>query len=284
MTAMFGYDNRIAEATITAGSSAAGRGVEWLADRDMDESFQTIGVTEAETWLEMTYAAPVPIAILGAHGCNNSRYAEYRWRAWSDAEKTDLVHDSGWQELCPPMIAFPVRDWADPAFFTGRPPPRYWSLRPRQIVSVMPQTFRVAVARLEVKDNSLEAGFWNVARLFNGSKLAPTTGNDLGSQTGFDFTSQTQISRSGKRRVQEGIPARERTVKFSWLTEAERTLILDLQDRQGETGEVLWLPDPGDPVVIQRESYLATLNSTGVVRARNADEANTFDVKIKEWI
>mgnify|MGYP003109771496 CR=1 FL=1 len=285
MTLIIGYDNRIAEATITAGSSAAGRGPEWTQDRDMDESWQSAGVTAAETWLEITFPEPVPLAILGAHGCNNSRFAEYRWRGWADPAKTNQLHDTGWLDHCPPMIPFSQRDWADQAFWTGRPIERNWSIRPRSIVSVMDQKHRLSVARLEVKDTSLTAGFWNVSRLFAGTKLATAVGVDLGSETGLRPTSQTQKSRSGKRRVQEGIPARRAKMTFSWLTGDERAVLIDLLDRTGDTGEILWLPDASDPVAIQREAYLATIfASRPIRRARNSDEPYSFEAEIEEWL
>lgn len=280
---IFGYDNRFDEATVAAGSNEAGLAA--LFDRALGEAWESADAATASTWISGTFAYPVSIALAGLFGINVGVHARYRFRAWSDTGASDLIFDTGTLDICPVLTPLAARSWGRLDFWTGKPPARDWKRLRRKIVVPLADSTQVRAWRFDIEDEANEDGLVRISRPFLGDAIQPGVGLDLGYELAMTPYFQAAVAPSGARDVSETRPGLRARGTLSWLTEGERGRFLDAQVLVGATGEVVWIPHPDDPALIQRDAMLGILGQPRPPRrARNDDEPHTLDIEVQEWM
>lgn len=280
---IIGFDNRFDQATITVGSGGA-RAAR-MKDRNIGLAWESEGTDPAVTWIEGTWPAPVTIALAGLFGINLSVLADWRFRAWKDLEKTELIHDTTVTEICPSTTVFDERLFDRPDFWTGKPPQRWWQRLRRKIIAPLPQPRAVRCWRFDLFDANNPDNVLRVSRGFIGDAFIPRDPFDLGYQRGINPYYQESVAPNGAREVSETRPGSQQSPSFSWLTRAERGRLQDMLTLTGATGEAVWIPHPDDPVSIQRDAMLGTIeNPRPIVTNRNGSEPDSTDFTFREWM
>jgi hypothetical protein len=115
--------------------------------------------------------------------------------------------------------------------------------------------------RIEFDDALNPAGWFDVGGLFTACSFTPQFNFDRGRQLGANDRSQSDTSPSGRRFPQVLRPERTQTVTWSFASREEAYAFYDMGIRAGTTRMVLFIPDIGDEVGMQREAFPATFTA-----------------------
>jgi hypothetical protein len=261
-------------------------GAEKIQNRDLWDVWRSSSTASGGTWIEVTFERDVTLTLIGAFGLNVSTGAQWRVQTWADSGKADQTYDSGTVDLCLWQLAIEDRDWASDNFWIGRPDQEDWQRRRRLGILPLGGGKKCRLARFEIFDANNPDGFVEMGRLFLGNSIEPDINMAFGYQTGVAPKAVQLEAPTGHRSVYENRPGRTASLKLDSLRDSERDRLLDMFADHGETGEVVWVPDPEDGGALQRQSFLATLARGHSVITRYPDSTYKHEtsIQMREWI
>jgi hypothetical protein len=198
MTAgLWGWDNRVLDGALRAGSEVAGLTVAALQSPVGTEAWQASAVTVAGgAWMEIDAGAPVDWRLFGLFRTNLTPGAVVRWMLGSAAGGGD-VYDSGW--------------------LAGTVAAGYG-----QSVHDAGQTVSARYMRVEIADGGNPDGYVRVGLAYAGAAFVPARDQSAdGASEGWESGRRVTESRGGQVYVTPGFARRTRTVAYSMMAEAE---------------------------------------------------------------
>lgn len=118
---------------------------------------------------------------------------------------------------------------------------------------------------LEINDTANTAGYVQAGRLFVGTGFQPEHNAEYGRQRGRTDLSSSVTSISGKKYSTARRRPRTVDMRFPVLSAAEANHLDEMADAVGTTEEVLYVPDPADMALSQRQGFLAHLRELGAL-------------------
>ncbi|KFB66206.1 hypothetical protein [Candidatus Accumulibacter vicinus] len=237
-----GFPNLIATVghTLSGGSWSASAPLSRLATWPLAESARSANALAASTQLEVTWGATTPAArLLAVMGHNLSQTATVRWvrRATPGGA---IVADSG---------AVPAWAFA----------PREHDGRAHCVMVTQAQAVAAGHETVEIVDTGNPAGYVEIGRICICPITIPTYGPAYGLRDGVTDLSTVTKAESGAdwpttRRRQRSV-----TFTIPWLSLAEGDTLHELEQVEGTTAEIAWLPDFGDSERMQRYGFVGRL-------------------------
>jgi hypothetical protein len=200
------------------------------------------------------------ISVLALCRHNLSGAATWRIRAYSDAGLTDLLYDSGVNEVWQALYGQDQLEWHNDNFWSGQIldedlEGHYWNA-----IHVLPASVSARYWKVEVSDSTNYDGYVQAGRVFLSEAWVPTYNMSYGANIGYN--SRTEVEEAWDGSEYFDIKAPYRVVQFSleYLQHEEAmTRALDIQRVAGTHSEVLFVWDPEDVQQLIRRSFLGRL-------------------------
>ena len=259
-TFLVGFPNRIDDATITGGSWLAGAPVTNVGTWALAETARSSNALAASTKIRINHGAAVTARALVLMRHNLSSAATVQWKRGTTAGASDVA-DSG-----------AVDAWR----FT----PRSLDGEVYDVQVVQASQTSAQYDEIEIVDTANAAGYVEIGRVFVGPVFAPTYNPQYGL-----IDSHEDLSIIGKAHSGAQWPAptrRLRKVQFELvaLSLTEGDALHEMEQIEGLTGEVVYLPFIDAPAKMQRYGMVGLLNElNGIQYPRYSTRARGFSVR-----
>ncbi len=241
------WPNYIDDAVVSGGSWVSTLPLTHVQDDRTSVVAKTTSLDPAATQFSITLPKRERLQVLAIYAHNLSATATIRVRVYRDAGQTDLIDDTGWQNVWPVLYGLDDVIWGNDNFWNRRlsedDRQKYTPLTP----VLFEERLLGSSLHVELLDISNPDGAIMLGRVMPADVWQPIKNLDWNVSHGYD--SGTQITRAGdlKRTGYARRVTPKRTVQFqlSNLTEDEAFLRLHrLQRTQDIVGEILYLWSP----------------------------------------
>lgn len=258
--------NRADECTLSGGSYEASLPLDNAKDRDLTKVARSTDALAASTQFTAAMTAQRPIKVIGLIRANCSRDATYRFRVYTDAGLTDLVHDSGTLDAWPAwMYPFGYMDWSDPEFWDGRPATEDLGDFSQDIIYPLSVTTVGRYIKVEITDTANADGYVEFGRLFIADGWQPTWNMAEGASIGHEDLSTLAQSPAGKEFHTERDVRRVMRFQLPHLTEYEGARAFDMQRIAKTIHEVLVVWDPDDLADVKRRGFMGRMRQLSAI-------------------
>ena len=241
------WPNYIDQAVVSGGAWVPTLPLEHVQDDRFSVVAKTASLDPAATQFSITLPKRRRLQALAIAAHNMTSTATVRARAYRDAGQTDLIADTGWQNVWPVLYGLEDVVWGDDNFWNRR-----LSEDDRQnytplMTLFFPERLIATSVHIELLDPGSPAGAILLGRVMLTDVWQPRKNLNWGVTHGYD--TGTQITRAGDP-ARTGYARRvtpKRTVMFDLghLTEDEAFLrVHRLQRTQDVVGEILYLWSP----------------------------------------
>lgn len=280
--AIIGWPRWTAAATFAGGTWNAGYPVSNLSSLPLARVARSTGLTLAATQFTATLDRQRGVRCLALVRHNLSVNAKYRVRIWSDAGQTNLVYDSGWTPVWPPMFGSQDLEWESD---------NWWSLTysPDDLTGTawttpiwLGQLYLASKITVEFDDQTNTAGYVDLG-LFEISQGWQVTANpDYGAQEGFRFRTQEVEALGGTKYHDRRAKPRVWQGQISYLPREEALAQAFEHLRQADIDvPFLWFPYPDESTHWLRTVFLAR-NSTPGLMAHASPGFNSVPLSFEE--
>ncbi len=266
-TCALAYPNRVDEAVLSGGSWEASLPLPNLQTRQYTRVARSTDADAASTQFEfaLPYPRSIRVAALDYHNCSIS--AKWRVRLYTDAGHTELVHDTGLQNVFPILYTEETADWDLGEFFD------------LTISEAEREGFRLVAMHLydtavwgrygivEIVDEANEDGYVEAGRFFIGGAFLPEVNMSEGAGINYEDRDIVDEVDSGAEYFNPR-PA-PRVVRFALnsLSETEAMLILDMHRTLGTSGELLFIWDIDDTLHLLRRTFIGRMRKMNPLEA-----------------
>ncbi len=259
-TFLIGFPNRIDSATITGGSWLAGAPVANVGTWALAETARSSNALAASTKIRINHGSAVTARVLVLMRHNLSSAATVRWMRGTTGGGSDVA-DSG-----------TVDAWR----FT----PRSYDGEVYDVQVVQTSQTSAQYDEIEIVDTGNAAGYIEIGRVFVGPAFAPTYNPNYGLVDGHDDLSVIGQAHSGAQ--WPAASRRLRTARFDMehLTLDEGDALHEMEQIEGQTGEVAYLPCTDLPGHMQRYGMVGMLQElNGILYPRWQTRSRAFAVR-----
>lgn len=243
------WPNYIERATVSGGRWLPTLPLEHVQDRRFSVVSKSRSLNPADTqyWIKMPKRERIHALAMPAH--NMSAFATVRARVYRDTAGTDLIYDTGWQNVWPVLYGLDDVVWGDTNFWNRRlSEDDRMNYTPLATVLFSERLLGSSI-HVELSDSGNQDGAIILGRVMLTDVWQPRRNLSHGVRHGYD--SGTEITRAGDA-ARTGYARRvtpKRTVVFDLnnLTEDEAFMrVHRLQRTQDVVGEILylWSPEP----------------------------------------
>lgn len=233
---LLGYGNRIDDATITGGSWLAGAPVTNVGTWALADTARSSNALTTSTKIRINHGAAVTARVLVLVRHNLSAAATVRWMRGTTAGASDVA-DSGSVDA--------------------------WQFTPRSVdgsvydVQVIQQAQTSAqYDEIEITDTGNAAGYVEIGRLFVGPAFEPAIGQAYGLRDGHVDLSTIGRAHSGAQWATPSLRLRTAAFTLPYLTLAEGGELHDIEQIEGSTGELAYLPHTNTAAMRQRYGFV----------------------------
>ncbi|HJW23753.1 MAG TPA: hypothetical protein VJ576_02555 [Rhodocyclaceae bacterium] len=275
------YPNRADEATLSGGAWSAGLPLDNLKTRFLGEVARSADAALASTLFQAVFVRQRMVRIVAIIGHTMSGVAQYRLRLWSDAGKTQLTADTGWQFVWPAIYPPTALEWEFDEFWDGTIQEEdriglTWTL---PIVLAQPQL--ATVIQLEFNDTGNTAGYIDIGRLFVAGEWQPVMNHSYGASLGYEDETGIEKALLGVKHFDGRRPYRVAQFAVEHMSVDEGlSRPFDMQRRQGISKEVFYMYDPEDTVHLLRRAFLGRLRKLSPLEFPYFDNTRTqFEIE-----
>jgi hypothetical protein len=257
---MIGFPNRVDAATLSNGSWLSSLPLSNLQSRILGKVARSTDATNASTKLDIDLGSGKKVRLVCLINHNISISGRYRVRGGSDNTFVTTSYDSGWNDVWPVVFPWPILDWTDDNWWSGKYTAEEIAGFTTALVVILPYDIVAEYWRIEIDDTTNAAGYVQAGRIFIGPALSPTYAHVFGSSVGWETKTDVQEAIGGAEYFQRRAPYRVSKVNFAGLTEDEgMSLAFELDRRAGIDQEVFWIHDIADTVHALRRRFLARI-------------------------
>lgn len=173
----------------------------------------------------------------------------------------DYKYNSGWTDVYPVIYPYPILEWSDDNWYSGRPTLDDISGYTTCLVHLLPTEMFARYWKIEFDDTLNSAGYLQIGRMLIAPIWQPTIGISVGGlNIGWETKTSNQETISGSEYFQRRTPYRVANFSLDLLTEDEAfAKAFEIQRRAGIDQEILYIQSPDDTVHSLRRRFLARL-------------------------
>ncbi len=280
MTCLMAFPNRIDEATLSGGSWEAALPLTNLQNRVYSKVARSTDADEASTKISIDLGVIKPLRVAAADGHNFSITAKWRIRLYADAGHTELIEDSGLQNVFTVLYTEETETWDSGNLWDLTLDETQLDGLRMLALYIWEESRWARYVLIEFFDEENEDGYVQAGRLFLGDGFVPTWNMSYGNTIGYEDRDEVDEAKSGAEYFNP-LPA-PRVARFTLdaLTETEAMSLLDMQRILGSTGELLFIWSTDDTLHLLRRSFLARMRRLSPLeRARALINKAAFEIK-----
>lgn len=278
---LLAYPNRIDTSTLSGGAWQPSLPLSNLQVRELPEVARTADATLASTQFTINLGKLRSVRVVALAGHTISITGKIRIRIYADGAFTTLLYDSGWLDVWPSIYPFGSVPWDDPRFWDGKPTAEDLAGITWLYTNLLPAAVVGQYIKVEINDTANPDGFISIGRAFVASQFQPAINMSWGASIGYEDKTPVAEALSGTEYFDQRQPYRIARVKLDWLSEAEGFgTALDMQRRQGISGEVLYMYDPDDTTYRVMRSFLGRMRMLSAIEAPSFGRtATAYEIK-----
>ena len=262
------YEGNGASISLGGGDYEASLPITNLLTNDFSQVARTTSVDLVDTLAQVTLDADYYARAIVLGPGNFTPLMKYRIRTYSDAFTT-LKYDSDWRYSEAGQADAPIK-WGEPNFWvrgnTGK----------THLIHVFDQPELARYWQIEIDDQTNDAGYLDIGRLFMPMGWQPSINYVVGGSQGWTANAQSQQMLGGGKVVRNLPRQRTFACQFDLLTEAEATLEAQrLIEAVGYSEPVFIIPAPDDSANMNRKSFFATITQPDPVTHLQVNYART---------
>lgn len=222
--------------------------------------------TELEASFTATLDQIRPVQLVGFCAHNMSRAGQFRIRLYKDAEKTQLLFDTGWRYIWPVLYGYEERDFYTPNFWFGQyTPNEIRGQYPTRCVWLS-QRYYVTAMEVELRDTN-DAGYIDLGYFAIAEGWQLSVNPSEGAEFGFEMNDLVTKAAGGSKYFDVRPKARlfRGTIDYMNLQEVKERAY-EMWRQLGTNIPFLWLPNPSDTRNQVRDAYLAQLEDAGLFK------------------
>lgn len=231
-----------------------------LRDPLLSKPARSTSASTTHAKLDVDLGTPRDVRGIFIPKSNISRVGKARVRGASDSGFSNVLLDTGWQDVWRRAYEFGTLPWGHPSSWD-------WKISAEDAVG---QTFpfvHIAEAavvarywRIEVDDSTNAAGYIDLNRLFLCPGWQPSRNFAYGAQFGFETDTEMQKTLGGAMYYDKRRPRRVLRLTIEHLPEGEALAqAYEMQRRLGIDLQVMVVINPEDTVNMHRRAFLATM-------------------------
>ena len=269
------WPNYIDNAVVSGGAWVPTLPLEHIQDDRTSVVAKSASLDPADTQFSITLPKRERLQVLAIYAHNLSATATFRVRAYRDAAQTDLIYNTGWQNVWPVLYGLDDVIWGNDNFWNRRLSEDDRKKYTPLMTALFDERVLGRSLHVELLDTSNPDGAIMLGRVMPADVWQPI--KNLAWNVAHGYDSGTQITRAGdsKRTGYARRVTPKRTVNFNLpiLTEDEAFLRLHrLQRTQDIVGEIiyLWSPVPS-PVNFARAMVAQQTELNGITHPYHAN-------------
>lgn len=255
MNFLLGYANRIGAATISGGSWLAGAPASNVGTWALADTARSSNALTTSTKLRINHGSAVTARVLVLVRHNLSSAATVRWIRGTTAGGSDVA-DTG-----------SVAAWA----FT----PRAYDGAVYDVLLLQTAQTSAQYDEIEITDTGNGAGYIEIGRVFVGPAFDPDIGQAYGLRDGHTDLSTVGRAHSGAQWTASSRRLRTAAFTLPYVTLAEGGELHDIEQAEGITGELAYLPHTHDRALLQRYGFV------GLARELSGIEYPYYKAQVK---
>lgn len=281
---LFGYPNRIDEATLSGGAWLAGLPLANVQTRVLAKVARSTDLLLASTQMAIDLGRPRMIGVVSLVAHNLSTAAKVRVVGDDAADFATPLVDSGWVQVWPwGMIPDALLEWEDDNFWMGCLSEEARAGYQAHYICTLPRT-AARYWRIEIDDTGNGDGYVHVGRVVIADSWQPAMNFSFGNGLGLTDRSASSESLGGTEYFDSRAMYRVTSLTLNWLTSDEAyARLLEMQRLLGVTGELLLVPDSDDVTNMPRRAYLGRLLDLSPLDHPHLNKYRT-SLKIKELL
>lgn len=264
------YDNAADRATIVASSTAGTLAVQNLKTDRKGEVHRSIGKAVTYT---LTWPTPETVGGVGLPAVNLTNMGEVRVRAYDDAD--ELLGDSGWLWAAQGLD---MDSWDWDGELNGNAFPEGYMAK---TAVWLPEQVPASKLVIDLRDDYIEAGYIDCARIVAGGYWQPTYGAAQGAQTAIVDSTAASRNDAGDLVTDMGTKHDTMTLDLSVLLAPDRARMQKLMRSNGASRPVFIsaVPTNGDPVLVQDWTIYGLRQNSAMTWAANAFQSNQLVIE-----
>lgn len=249
-----------ASVSFSGGSWVSTLPIEYLRDPLLSKVARSTNANLTSTKFDVDLGVPREARMLCIPKHNISRAGRIRVRAATDSGFTNVILDSGWEDVWKVVKPFRATYFEDPSFWDGKLSSEEADGYPMPYIYLSTSIVVARYWRIEVDDTTNEAGYVELSRLVITAGWQPPRNLNYGNQLSWEDLTESQQSRGGAR-FYDTRPKR-RVIRFTInYINLDESLgwPFEMMRLQGVSRQVMFIFDPDDTIHLHRRSFLATM-------------------------
>ena len=264
---MIGFPNRGDSATLSGGSWLSALPLTNLQVRTIGRVARSTNTAATSTKFTMDFGRSQAKRIFALVNNNITTAGQYRLTASDDAGFATLAYDSGTVDIWPEVYPYPVLEWEDDRWWSGKYSEEDLAGSYRNLIIVLDKVYTARYWRLELFDTGNPAGYVQAGRLFFGPSWIPRMNPSYDLELGWETTTTVQVSLGGAETFDRRISFRSTRFSLDYMTEDEAlSTAFDMDRQAGIDQEVLWIQNTEDTTNAHRRRFLGRLRALSAIK------------------
>ncbi|KHK02790.1 hypothetical protein [Desulfovibrio sp. TomC] len=255
-----------------------------LRDRFLTRVARTAGLSLEATRFDVDLSRDRTIKVVAIPSHTLSPSARIRIRCFADAARTILRADSGWSDVWPPVYATAELEWEADNWWSGRVLPEDVARMSKTFLHLLPRQVFCRYLSVDIDDQANPAGYIDLSRLVVVPGWQPNFNFSYGVSLAWESATLTEASLSGAEHFEERPPYRVVSFRLDYMDRIEATnQALAMTRALDISGEVFFVFDPANPLLMQQRSFLGRLRQLSPLE-HVACNINGMAFEIKEVV
>lgn len=264
-TGMLCWSNHVSQAALSGGA--------WqiplanLQDRFLTRVARTADLDLSSTRFDVDLGRERTIKLVAITGHNLSPSARVRVGCYADAAHAVLKLDGGWRDAWPAVYSTFELEWEDDNWWSGRVLPEDVEAMPHNFIYLPPRQVYCRYLSVEIDNQDNPDGYVDLSRLFITSGWQPVFNFSFTDLTlGYESNTVVDASLSAAEHFEERPAARVVVFRLDNMDRVEAVnKALAMTRALDVSGEVFFVFDPGNQMLMQQMSFLGRLRQLSPV-------------------
>ena len=264
---MIGFPNRIDTATLSGGSWRSSLPVTNLQQRTIGRVARSTNAALTSTQFSLDFGRQRQVQVFALVNNNISTAGKYRLRGSDDSTFTTTDYDSGWVDVWPVIYPYPVLEWEDDRWWSGKYLEEDLAGSYRNLIILLPSVKYSRYWKLEVDDTNNSAGYIQAGRVFFGPGWVPSKNPSFDLELGWETTTDVQEALGGAETFDRRLSFRSTRFTLDYMGVDEAlSRAFDMDRQAGIDQEVLWVQDTADTTHQYRRRFLGRLRQLSPIK------------------
>lgn len=281
---MIGFPNRVDTSALSGGSWLSSLPLDQFKNRTLGRVARSTDTALASTQLVLDQTAPRAAQVFSLVNHNISTTGRYRLRGSNDLTFATALFDSGWSDVWPIVYPYPVLEWENDSWWSGRYSEEDIAGYTATLVILLPTAIGARYWWLEIDDQTNNSGYVQAGRIFIGPVWQPSKNASFGLGANLETKTNVQEALGGSEFFDYRKPYRVTTFTLEFLTQDEAfSNAFEIDRRAGVDKEVMWIQDPDDTSNAIRRRFLGRFRQLNPIQYPYPNTA-TKAYEIKELL